>query len=163
MGTKWREENEGSACPLLFESMISGISHIKFSSTMLSKVSISFSAVIKGHAREDIFLWLFMLFTSDRDWNHSWPVSPSSPRQFKWTWWLQQWLKFNFCCIYILCDIFCERDTGVLRIGCCQWAHSLDLSGLIFPVWNTSKSAWGWETEFSRCPSIYLAFTQGLC
>lgn len=111
--------------------MISGISHIKFSSTMLTKVSISFSAVIKGHVREDIFLWLFVLFTSDRDWNHSWPVSPSSLRQFKWTWWLQQWLEFNICCICILCDIFCERHWSfkdwMLPVGTFPWFVWFDL------------------------------------
>lgn len=53
---KWREENKSSACPQLFESMINGISRIKFSSTMLIKVSISFLAVIKGHVRADRFL-----------------------------------------------------------------------------------------------------------
>lgn len=132
--TKWREENKSSACPQLFESMINGISHIKFSSTMLIKVSISFFfffAVIKGHVRADRFLWLFMLFTSDRDWNHSWPVRRSSLRQFKWMLRLQQWLEFNFCCTYTLCGIFCEihwrfKD-WMLPVGTFPWFVWFDL------------------------------------
>ena len=67
------------------------------------------------------------------------------------------WGSLNGCCdfsngqsstfaAHTDCVGFSVRYTGVLRIGCCHWAHSLDSSVLIFLVWNTSKSVWGWET-----------------